>query len=78
MPDPLDLICQDLPYRCYYSCGYANLTLKDRFGIINRMELYNQDELKLIVTRSAGILGIAIEEDGAIEIAKRSRELKGS
>ena len=53
--------------------GMLTSPLRDRFGIIIRMELYNQDELKLIVTRSAGILGIAIEEDGAIEIAKRSR-----
>ena len=53
--------------------GMLTSPLRDRFGIINRMELYNHDELKLIVTRSAGILGIAIEEDGAVEIAKRSR-----
>ncbi len=53
--------------------GMLTSPLRDRFGIINRMELYNKKELKEIVTRSAGILGIEIHEDGAEEIAKRSR-----
>lgn len=47
--------------------------LRDRFGIINRLELYSHDELRAIVKRSAGILGIKIEEEAALEIAKRSR-----
>lgn len=47
--------------------------LRDRFGIINRLEMYTPDELKLIVTRSAKALDIAIEEDAAAEIARRSR-----
>ncbi|NLJ41211.1 MAG: Holliday junction branch migration DNA helicase RuvB [Clostridiales bacterium] len=53
--------------------GMLTSPLRDRFGIINRMELYNIKELKRIVTRSAGILGINISKDGAEEIAKRSR-----
>ena len=47
--------------------------LRDRFGIINRLEMYTPDELKLIVTRSAKALEIAIEEEAATEIARRSR-----
>jgi Holliday junction DNA helicase RuvB len=47
--------------------------LRDRFGVISRLELYSPDELKLIVVRSAGILGIEIDEQGAYEIARRSR-----
>ncbi len=53
--------------------GLLTSPLRDRFGIINRMELYNKEELKQIVTRSAGILGIAIQEAGAEELATRSR-----
>ena len=47
--------------------------LRDRFGVINRLELYTDEELKIIVTRSAGILGISIDDGGALEIARRSR-----
>ena len=47
--------------------------LRDRFGVISRLEMYSPDELKQIVKRSAGILGIEIEDDGAAEIASRSR-----
>ena len=47
--------------------------LRDRFGIINRLEIYTPEELQQIVTRSAKALGIAIDEDGAAEIARRSR-----
>ncbi len=53
--------------------GLLTNPLRDRFGIINRLELYTHDELKAIVKRSAGILGIAIEDEAAREIAKRSR-----
>lgn len=53
--------------------GMLTSPLRDRFGIINRMDLYNKEELKKIITRSAKILGVAIQEDGAQEIAKRSR-----
>ncbi len=47
--------------------------LRDRFGIINRLEIYTPDELQEIVTRSAKALNIAIETDAASEIARRSR-----
>lgn len=47
--------------------------LRDRFGIINRLEIYTGEELTDIVTRSARALGIAIEHDAAEEIARRSR-----
>lgn len=53
--------------------GLLTSPLRDRFGIINRMELYNQDELKKIIIRSAFILGVEIENSGAEEMAKRSR-----
>lgn len=47
--------------------------LRDRFGVISRLELYTPEELSKIVTRSAGILGVEIDSDGAMEIASRSR-----
>ena len=47
--------------------------LRDRFGVISRLEIYTDEELCEIVKRSARILGIGIDEKGAIEIAKRSR-----
>ena len=47
--------------------------LRDRFGVISRLELYTPQELCKIVQRSAGILGVDIDEDGAMEIASRSR-----
>lgn len=47
--------------------------LRDRFGIICRLEMYTPDELKDIVLRSARTLGIAIEDEAAAEVAKRSR-----
>lgn len=53
--------------------GMLTSPLRDRFGVINRLEMYSTDELKTIVKRSAGILNIEISEDGALEIAKRSR-----
>ena len=53
--------------------GNISSPLRDRFGIINRLELYNISDLKTIVKRSAGILKIDITEKGAEEIAKRSR-----
>jgi Holliday junction DNA helicase RuvB len=53
--------------------GLLTAPLRDRFGVVNRLELYNNDELKTIVTRSANVLGIKIDEKGAEEIAKRSR-----
>ena len=53
--------------------GALTTPLRDRFGIVERLELYNSEELTTIVKRSANILDIAIENDAAIEIAKRSR-----
>lgn len=47
--------------------------LRDRFGAIFRLEFYNPEELQQIVTRSAAILNVPIEADGALEIARRSR-----
>lgn len=53
--------------------GQLSSPLRDRFPVVLRLELYNTEELAKIVTRSAGILGIAIEPDGALELASRSR-----
>ncbi|HPT79403.1 MAG TPA: Holliday junction branch migration DNA helicase RuvB [Candidatus Atribacteria bacterium] len=53
--------------------GMLTSPLRDRFGVINRLELYSPADLARIVTRSAGILGIEIDPEGAMEIAKRSR-----
>jgi len=53
--------------------GAVTAPLRDRFGVINRLEFYTSNQLQLIVNRSAGILGIEIEPDGAVEIAFRSR-----
>ena len=53
--------------------GMLTNPLRDRFGVICRLELYSADELKIIIKRSAGILGINIDDYAAGEIAKRSR-----
>lgn len=53
--------------------GQLSAPLRDRFGVTLRLELYTPEELALIVSRSAGILGVPIEEEGAMEIARRSR-----
>ena len=53
--------------------GSLSAPLRDRFGVTLRLELYTPEELQEIVKRSAGILDVAIEPDGAMEIAKRSR-----
>ena len=53
--------------------GSLTTPLRDRFGIVNRLELYTDEQLELIVTRSAEILEIAIDKEGAMEIARRSR-----
>ena len=53
--------------------GQLSAPLRDRFGVTLRLELYTPEELALIVSRSAGILGVPIETDGAMEIARRSR-----
>ncbi len=53
--------------------GLLTSPLRDRFGIVQRLEFYTVEELATIVTRSAKVLGIEMEATGAIEIAKRSR-----
>lgn len=53
--------------------GQLTAPLRDRFGVTLRLELYTTEELRSIITRSAGILGVDIEPDGADEIASRSR-----
>jgi Holliday junction DNA helicase RuvB len=53
--------------------GLLTSPLRDRFGVINRLEMYTIDELKSIVNRSASILNIGIDEGGALEIATRAR-----
>lgn len=53
--------------------GMLTNPLRDRFGVICRLELYSTDDLKVIVKRSAGILGCQIDDDASVEIAKRSR-----
>ena len=53
--------------------GQLSAPLRDRFGVTLRLELYTPEELRRIVTRSAGILEVPIERAGAMEIAKRSR-----
>ena len=53
--------------------GQLSTPLRDRFGVILRLELNSQKELADIIRRSAGILGVSISDDGADELAKRSR-----
>jgi Holliday junction DNA helicase RuvB len=53
--------------------GLLTSPLRDRFGIVQRLEFYSEEELARIVTRSAGILGLPIDAAGAREIASRSR-----
>lgn len=53
--------------------GMLSSPLRDRFGVVLRLDFYTEEELCAIVRRSARILGIAVEEEGAREIARRSR-----
>jgi Holliday junction DNA helicase RuvB len=53
--------------------GLLTSPLRDRFGIVQRLEFYNIEDLVTIVQRSAAILGLSIDGDGAMEIARRSR-----
>jgi Holliday junction DNA helicase RuvB len=53
--------------------GQLSAPLRDRFGVILRLELYSPEELSQIITRSAGILNVPIEEEGSAEIARRAR-----
>ena len=53
--------------------GMLTAPLRDRFGVVNRLEFYTDEELKTIILRSASVLDVEIEEDGALELARRSR-----
>lgn len=53
--------------------GMLTAPLRDRFGVVNRLEFYEDEELESIITRSAQVLQVGIEEEGAHEMAKRSR-----
>lgn len=53
--------------------GMLTPPLRDRFGVVNRLDFYTVDELKQIILRSAKVLGVTIDEEGATEIARRSR-----
>ena len=53
--------------------GMLTAPLRDRFGVVNRLEFYNVTELMQIILRSAAVLGVRIDDEGALEIAKRSR-----
>ncbi|MBI5448650.1 MAG: Holliday junction branch migration DNA helicase RuvB [Gammaproteobacteria bacterium] len=53
--------------------GLLTSPLRDRFGIVQRLEFYSIDNLKIIIERSASILNVSVDKDGALEIARRSR-----
>ncbi|OAT85736.1 Holliday junction branch migration DNA helicase RuvB [Desulfotomaculum copahuensis] len=53
--------------------GLLTSPLRDRFGVISRLDYYRQEDLVLIVSRAAGIFKVSLEEDGAAEIARRAR-----
>ena len=53
--------------------GMISAPLRDRFGMVERLRFYNEKELTQIVTRTAGILSIEIEDAAAVEIARRCR-----
>ena len=71
---PSALIYQSLRWLVRrHELGALAAPLRDRFGIVSRLEYYKQEELEFIVTRAADILNIGIEQAGASEIARRSR-----
>ena len=53
--------------------GMLSAPLRDRFGVVNRLEYYTLSELKTIIMRSAGVLGVKVDEEAALEMARRSR-----
>lgn len=53
--------------------GMLTAPLRDRFGVVNHLEFYTEQELKTIILRSAHVLGVEIDANGALELAKRSR-----
>ena len=56
--------------------GMLTAPLRDRFGVVNRLEFYTEKELQTIIIRSAGVLDVEIDEKGALEMARRSRGTK--
>ena len=63
----------ELPHFTLVGAGLLSAPLRDRFGVVQRMEFYTPEELRTIILHSAAILGVEIEPEGAIELAKRSR-----
>ena len=53
--------------------GLLSAPLRDRFGVVDHLEYYTENELKTIIIRSAKVLGVEIDEEGAMEMARRSR-----
>ncbi len=53
--------------------GLLTAPLRDRFGVVQKLDFYTPEELKVIILRSASVLGVEIEETGAMELARRSR-----
>ena len=53
--------------------GLLTAPLRDRFGVVQKLDFYTPQELKVIIQRSAKVLGVKIEEEGAMELARRSR-----
>ncbi len=53
--------------------GLLSAPLRDRFGVVHHLEFYNVEELKIIICRSASKLGVEMDEEGAVELARRSR-----
>lgn len=53
--------------------GLLTAPLRDRFGVVQKLDFYTPQELKVIIQRSASVLGVEIEEEGAMELARRSR-----
>ncbi len=53
--------------------GMLTAPLRDRFGVVHHLEYYTESELKTIIIRSAKVLGVEIDEEGAVELARRSR-----
>lgn len=53
--------------------GMLTAPLRDRFGVVHRLEFYTVEELKTIIMRSAGVFNVEMDEEGAMEMAKRSR-----
>lgn len=53
--------------------GMLTAPLRDRFGVVQRLEFYTEQELQTIIIRSAGVMGVEVDKNGAMEMARRSR-----